>query len=171
MKKELLTDRLRLVPVCPQNFKFIFSLLRNDQIKKYLCDNENIEKEVVKSIIKRNESLFEEKGIGLWLIKSPTNSSPIGFCGFIKDEVLELIYVVHPDFQNYGYATEGISKVIEYFHQLKFHDEVFAKIDKPNLASHVVATKIGLMKVGEEKNPVTGGIMKVYKLVLKSVTA
>jgi ribosomal-protein-alanine N-acetyltransferase len=166
MNGELLTDRLRLVPVDQTDFEFIFSLLRHDKIKKYLCDNRDIENEFVKRLIKRNTSLFEEKGIGLWVIKLTTASSAVGFCGFIKDRLIELIYVVHPDFQNDGYATESILKVLEYFHQLKLPDEIFAKIDNPNLASHVVASKIGMIEVGEEINPVTDGIMKVYKLIL-----
>lgn len=164
MRKELLTDRLKLTPVDPKDFKIIFLLLRNKNVKKYLCDNRDIEKEFVKNLIKKNESLFRQKNIGLWLIKPLNSSSPIGFCGFIQDELLELIYVVHPDFQNNGFATESISKAIEYFLQLKIRDEVFAKIDKPNIASLIIASKIGMMEVGNEENPVTGGIIKIYKI-------
>lgn len=164
MKKELLTNRLRLIPVEPQNSDLIFSLLLNDKIKKYLCDNRDIEIDVVKRMISSSEILFEEKGIGLWLIRELATDSIVGFCGFFKNQLLELIYVVHPDFQNSGYATEASLRVIEYFDQFKLGDDVFAKIDLPNIESHVVANKIGMREVGIEKNRLTGGDMKLYKL-------
>jgi len=164
MKTELLTSKLRLVPVSALDLEIIYSFLRNENIKKYLCDNKDIEKEFVEDFITKSEILFREKGIGLWLIKPLNSSSPIGFCGFFKDDILELLFVVHPDFQNFGYATERISKVIEYFHQLNLHDDIYAKIDLPNLASHAVVSNIGMQEVGEEKNKITDGKIKVYKL-------
>ena len=166
MKKELLTSRLRLVPVETQDCDLILAMLRDDKIKKYLCDNQDLEKDVVEGIISNSESLFEEKGIGLWLIKDQSNHSTKGFCGFFKEDLLELIYVIHPDFQNQGFATESSLKVIDYFNQLKLKDDIFAKIDLPNVESHLVASKIGMKEIGIEKNVVTGGDMKVYKLEL-----
>ena len=163
MKKEFLTDRLRLVPIKIQDCDLILAMLRNDKIKKYLCDNKDIEKEFVKSIISKSESLFKEKGIGLWLIKDPVNHSIMGFCGFLNNDILELIYVIHPDFQNNGFATESSLRVIDYFNKLKLKDDIFAKIDLPNIESHLVATKIGMTEIGIEKNEVTGGDMKIYK--------
>jgi RimJ/RimL family protein N-acetyltransferase len=74
--------------------------------------------------------------------------------------------VVHPDFENNGHATEACLGVIEYFSQLKLNYDVFAKIDLPNIESHIVANKIVMKEVGIEKNPVTGGDMKLYKLQL-----
>jgi hypothetical protein len=65
MKKEPQTNRIRLVPVEPQDSVAVFSLLRNAKIKRYLCDNKDIEKEFVDGIISSSETLFKEKGIGL----------------------------------------------------------------------------------------------------------
>jgi ribosomal-protein-alanine N-acetyltransferase len=166
LKEELLTDRLRLVPIATQDSDAVFSLLRNPKIKKYLCDNKDIEKEFAEGIIDSSETLFTEKGIGLCLIRESATHSMVGFCGFFKNDLLELIYVVHPDFQSNGYATEACLRSIEYFNQLKLSDDVFAKIDLPNIESHVVAHKIGMRKIRMEKNPITGGDMKIYKLQL-----
>lgn len=164
MKRKLLTDRLRLVPVQTQDFNLIYSMLRNKKIKKYLCDNKDIEKDVVESMIRKSDSLFEEKGIGLWLIKDRVNHSVKGFCGFLNTQALELIYVIHPDSQNKGFATESTLRIIDYFNQLKLQEVIFAKIDIPNVESHLVAKKIGMKEIGIEKNEVTGGDMKLYKL-------
>ena len=57
-------------------------------------------------------------------------------------------------------------KVIDYFNQLKLKDDIFAKIDLPNVESHLVASKIGMKEIGIEKNVVTGGDMKLYELEL-----
>ena len=166
MKRELLTSRLRLVPVETQDCDLILTMLRNDHIKKYLCDNKDIEKDVVESMIRKSDSLFAEKGIGLWLIKDQANHVTRGLGGFILSDLLELIYVIHPNFQNQGLATESCLKVIDYFKQLKLKDDIFAKIDLPNVESHWVARQIGMKEIGTEPNVVTGGEMKVYKLEL-----
>ncbi len=163
MKKVLLTDRLKLVPVETKNCDLLFSMLRNNKIKKYLCDNKNIEKETVAEIIGSSETLFEEKNVGLWLIHYLKERSVIGYCGFISDNALELIYVIHPDFQNKGFATEASLKVIHHLTQ-NHAEDLYAKIDLPNLGSHTVAKKLGMKEIGIEKNEVTGGDMKVYKL-------
>jgi RimJ/RimL family protein N-acetyltransferase len=168
MKKALLTHRLSLIPLEAKDCDKLLSILHNSTIKKFLCDNKDVEREFVENMILKSESLFEEKGIGLWFIKHLTNESILGFCGLIDNEVLELIYVIQPDFQNNGFATESVLKVIDYFRQLRLQDDVFAKIDLPNTESHVVANKIGMMEIGIEKNKVTGGVMKVYKLVLNT---
>lgn len=164
MKKELLTVRLRLVPVASQDCDLLATLLRKPAIKRYLCDNQDIEKESVHRMISNSDALFEEKGVGLWLIREAAGGSAIGFCGFLQEAVLELIYVVHPDSQNRGLATESVLRIIEHFRQLKFTDALFAKVDVPNIASHAVTRKIGMKPAGIEKNRVTGGDMQVYEL-------
>lgn len=164
MKKKLLTDRLELIPVESGDGDEIFMLLRNDRIKKYLCDNKDIEKDVVATMISNSEALFKEKGIGLWLIRDSIDYSIMGFCGFLKNKQLELIYVIHPDFQNNGFASEATLRIIEHFKQLKIKEDVYAKIDLPNTESHLVANKIGMREIGIEKNSVTGGDMKLYRL-------
>ena len=164
MKKELLTDRLRLIPVESRDGDEIFLLLRNDKIKKYLCDNKDIEQNVSRSMVSNSEILFKEKGIGLWLIRDLRNDSTMGFCGFLKNKQLELIYVIHPDFQNNGFATEATLRIIEHFKQLKINEDIYAKVDLPNTESHIVANKIGMNGIGMAKNLATGGDMRLYRL-------
>lgn len=110
LNKVLFTGRLKLVPVETKNCDLVLSMLRNDKIKKYLCDNNDVDKETVEQIIKGSELLFEEKDVGLWLIHDLEEGAVIGYCGFFNDHVLELIYVIHPDFQNKGFATEAFLK-------------------------------------------------------------
>ncbi len=164
MKKELFTKRLKLVSVSAQDCDIIHSMLLNSHVKKYLCDNREIEKEIIEDMVRKSDSLFEEKRIGLWLIEDRGTQAITGFCGFIDGEVLELIYVIHPDFQDNGFATECSFGIIDYFKTLNLNDRIFAKIDLENTKSHLVAKKIGMIEVGIEKNQVTGGDMKLYEL-------
>lgn len=164
MRKELFSERLKLKAVELSDLDFMFSLLRNSAVKKYLLDDTDIEKKTVEGFIIESNSLFVNKNIGLWIAQLKSNSKYIGLCGFLNNEVLELIYIIHPDFENNGYATESCAILIEYFLKLKPDNALYAKIDIPNTSSHFVAKKIGMVEIKEEINENTGGVMKVYKL-------
>ena len=165
MKEPLVTERLQLLPVESNNFDIIFSMLRNEKVKKYLCDNRDLDKEAIRQLIRDSDALFAEEGIGLWLIYPKDERSAIGFCGFSRNEILELIYVVHPYFQNQGIGTEATFGIVNYFCQ-NHGEDLYAKVDLPNVESHKVARKLGMREVATEKNEVTGFDMKVYKLVI-----
>ena len=164
MKRVLLSRRLELVPINFIDADKLLSLLRNDKVKQYLCDNKEIEKDEVIRIVSGSESLFDAMDIGLWWIRILESFEIIGFCGFFRGEIIEIIYVIHPDHQRKGFATEATKRLVEYYQLLNLKEDIYAKIDEPNVESIIIAEKIGMAETGKETNPFTNGPMKVFTL-------
>ncbi|MBI3004310.1 MAG: GNAT family N-acetyltransferase [Ignavibacteriales bacterium] len=163
MKPTLTTNRLTLVPVEPQDKRLLLDLLRNKAVGRFLCDDREVEEETVDALVQKNELLYSQAGVGLWLIADKMTDVKIGFCGFFKSTDLEIVYAVHPEFQKKGYATEASSKALAFLREAGVQEDVFARIDEANKESHSIAEKIGMVPAGEDINPVTGGKMRVYR--------
>jgi ribosomal-protein-alanine N-acetyltransferase len=153
-----------MLPVEETHASILFELLRNDAIKRYLLDNREIEEDFVLDVIRKSQRLFEEQGIGLWLIHPSNTKTPIGVCGFVRSDTMELLYVIHPTHQGNGYATEAASKALSYYLELGFTEAIHARIDEPNVESHAVAKRLNMTLVGTQRNATTGGTMLVYRI-------
>ena len=164
MKKTLLSKRLKLVPVNNSDEAYLYDLLRNPNVKKYLLDNDDVELKTIRKFIAESNALFQKSNFGLWIVQNLKTSNAIGLCGLFYFELLELLYVIHPEYQNNGFATEASLRVISYINSLETQYDVYASIDIPNRLSHRVAQNIGMIEVKEEINKNTNGLMKVYKL-------
>ena len=167
LQPNLHSGRIEYIPISDQDCDELLALLHHPIFNKYLCDNRDLERAFVEAMIRDRNALFAGKGIGLWLLKHRYEQSVPGFCGFYKNEVLEIVYVSHPDFQGKGLATECALRVIGYLQQGNQPEPFFAKIDLPNIASHKIARKIGMQEVCMEINSVTGGKMLVYQFNAK----
>lgn len=82
--------------------------------------------------------------------------------GFLNDvqrngDSIEMGYVIHPDFQNNGYATEAFSAVILLLFSIG-HTTVKADAFAENAASMRVMEKCGMEKTGEEETIFYRGI-------------
>lgn len=166
VKHTLQTNRLRLLPCEIQDLDLLFRFLRNDHIKRFLCDNRDLKKEFVHSIIRKSDALFESKAVGLWLVQKLEDLQIVGFCGISRNEMgkLEILYGLHPDFLHQGYATESANTVIHYFRSHFPEEALMAKVDEPNTASLRVIARLGMQRIGREWNPVLRCDMILYQL-------
>lgn len=74
--------------------------------------------------------------------------------GFINEperneSVIELGYVIHPDYHNQGYASEALKAVIPYLFQQGSH-EIRAGAFEDNYASIKVMEACGMKRIGKE---------------------
>lgn len=67
----------------------------------------------------------------------------------IKDGKIEVGYVIHPQYQNNGYATEALVALIDHLHGCGFHT-VTAGYFQGNIASRRVMEKAGMTKSAYE---------------------
>lgn len=76
----------------------------------------------------------------------------IGFVNdvFIGENIVELGYVIHPNFKNKGFATETLSACIDLIFKSGFKT-VKAGAFEENLASQRVMQKCGMVLTGEEE--------------------
>lgn len=145
-KKSLIkTERLTLKPYSMQDMDGLVSLLINSEITKTFMvpEFESTEQayELAKKLItfsQAEDTQHLEYGIYL-------DEKIIGFvndCG-IDDNEIEIGYVIHPDYQGYGYATEAVKAVILELRDMEFR-KVSAGYFSDNEASRRVMEKCGM---------------------------
>jgi RimJ/RimL family protein N-acetyltransferase len=143
------TDRMLLRPYRVADLPAFHDLHRRDDVTRYLPWSSRDE-EAARTAINRHLQLkVEVDDQGLTLAGfDPESGSLVGEFVLILRSVEhrggELGYVLHPDFQGRGLATEGARHMLGIaFGKLKLH-RVIARIDARNQASAGVLRKLGM---------------------------
>lgn len=144
-KEQIATKRLVLKPYSNKDIDSLVELLTNEIITKTFMvpDYETKEQfvDLAKKLIsfsKPEDTKHLEYGIYL-------ENKLIGFindCNLEEDEI-EIGYVVHPDYQGHGYATEAVLAVINDLKAMGFK-KVSAGFLVDNAASRKVLEKCGM---------------------------
>lgn len=147
------TERLTIKPFASDDMNGLVDLLANPEIAKTfmipkfesLAQLESLAKKlIVFSQVEYTKHLeygiyFDGKVIGF-----------INDCGF-EDEEIEIGYVIHPDYQGHGYATEAVSAIICELREMGFH-KVTAGFFEGNTASYRVMQKCGMRLIDVTNN-------------------
>lgn len=153
--KNLESQRLLLRQITPADVNEIFALRSDTEVMKYvarpLCKNLDDAMVLINMI---EQKLFSNEGIN-WAITLKDNNTLIGFIGHyrIKWEHFrsEIGYMLSPEFQGKGIATEAIKLVVDYgFQDMKMHS-LEAVIDPQNAASAKVLEKNNFIKKAHYK--------------------
>lgn len=143
------TERLAIKPYGVSDQAAMIELLTNQEIKKsYMIPDFQTEEEAINMFKKLYAFSYDDKHYerGIYL-----NQQLIGFVNDveIEDSVIELGYVIHPEYHNKGYATEMLQAVIcELFH--KGYSQIVTGAFDHNLASIQVMLKCGMSKLEKE---------------------
>lgn len=148
--KELVTRRLVLKSYNVEDMGRLVRILMNEQISRTFMIPDYPEEEQYRELAQKlvqfsrpEDERHLEYGIYL-------NGLLIGFindCGF-DDEEIEIGYVVHPDHQNRGYATEAVNAVIQELWTMGFQ-RITAGFFEDNPASRRVMEKCGMTLNGD----------------------
>jgi RimJ/RimL family protein N-acetyltransferase len=114
-----------------------------------------------------DESNFCDPWIHGFTLVHLASSAVIGRCGFkgppAADGVVEIAYVVSPEHQGKGYATEAAAALVDYAFS---HDQVRTvrahTLPEPNASTRVL-TKCGFQRVGEVIDPEDGLVWRWEK--------
>ncbi len=145
-KKALIeTERLTIKPYALEDVDGLVDLLINPEITKTFMvpkfeSLEQVEKLAKKLIVFSQEDDTKHFEYGIYL-----DGKLIGFvndCG-IEDDEIEIGYVIHPDYQGHGYATEAVRAIICELREMGFH-KVSAGFFVENTASYCVMEKCGM---------------------------
>lgn len=91
----------------------------------------------------RNVYVLDNKRLDLLCIEKATGRK-IGVFGFvINGSNFEISYLLSPDAQHKGYATEAIERIIQYIRNNYSVKKVFAEIHKDNTKSLALVQKLG----------------------------
>lgn len=102
------------------------------------------------------ENMYGFYEYGMWLVFSKETGKLIGRAGL---EHNEMGYMIAPEFQNLGYATEVCRFIVDYARKNTDFEELYCRIDEKNVASVRLAKRLGFVRNGQiwnERN--TGGL-------------
>ena len=102
------------------------------------------------------ENMYGFYEYGMWLVFSKETGNLIGRAGL---EHNEMGYMIAPEFQNLGYATEVCCFIVDYARKNTDFEELYCRIDEKNVASVRLAKRLGFVRngqIGTERN--TGGL-------------
>lgn len=91
------------------------------------------------------ENMYGFYEYGMWLVFSKETGKLIGRAGLEHDE---LGYMIAPELQNRGYATEVCHFIIDYARENTDFEELYCRIDERNEASVRLAKKLGFTNSG-----------------------
>lgn len=146
-KAQIKTERLILKPYSEHDIDTFIDLLTNPEITSTFMVPEmgsrSCAEELVKKLIgfsQPDDTKHLEYGIYL-------GEKMIGFvndCGVEEDEI-EIGYVIHPQYQGHGYATEAVHTVLAELREMGFR-KVTAGYFAENTASLRVMEKCGMQR-------------------------
>jgi RimJ/RimL family protein N-acetyltransferase len=143
------TDRMRLRPYALDDFEQFHELHRRDDVARYL-PWETRDEEASRAALERHQKRTVEvdgDGISLAGLDAGTDRLVGEFVLILRSvqhRGAEVGYVVHPDFQGRGLATEGARHMLGIaFDDLDLH-RVVARLDSRNHASAAVLKRLGM---------------------------
>src|SRR2546425_13343449 len=77
------SERLKYQPVTLARLDDFHSLVQDDHVRRYLMDGQVFPREWSEQRVRDSISLFDRRGVGLWLAYERTSSELAGFCGFL----------------------------------------------------------------------------------------
>ena len=120
------------------------------EVYKYFKNPIKIER---KKHIEWLNDIYKNDNTRIDLIALDSNGDRIGVFGLVvNDKTVELNYLVAPEQQHKGYATEGVLCLIEYTQKHYDTKKIIAEIHKDNLASINLAAKLGFKPTKQHGN-------------------
>ncbi len=120
-------------------------LTTDEHVRRYLLDGQVLPREWALEEIRASERLFEERRVGLWLVRDA--SGPIGFAGFRAfaeiDPAPQLVYALLGRGTGRGLATEMGQTLVQHAHRVGLRP-IYASVDEVNVASVRVLEKLGI---------------------------
>lgn len=109
------------------------------------------------------ENMYGFYEYGMWLVFSKETGKLIGRAGLEHDE---LGYMIAPELQNLGYATEVCRFIIDYARENTDFEELYCRIDERNQASVRLAKKLGFTNSGHVDEDIHASI---YRKNIKNI--
>jgi ribosomal-protein-alanine N-acetyltransferase len=150
-QRSFASKRLRFTPLADADLDSFHALVVDEHVRRFLMDGEVQPREWSEGRLRDSRALFEEYGIGLWMVREIAGDALVGFCGFLVIPALrpepQLLYGVYERFTGRGYATEMASACVMRARNLAGFDVVYAGVDEPNVASRRVLEKLGFEEI------------------------
>lgn len=146
--------RLTYQPLAPSALEDFHRLVQDDHVRRYLMDGQLFSREWSAQRVRDSESLFERRGVGLWLTRETATYEVIGFCGFLVFPSMhpepQLVYALFERFTGHGFATEMARAAIAEARRHRGFATIHAGVDAVNTVSVRILEKLGFRVVATE---------------------
>lgn len=144
----LTTERLILRPMRVEDCFDMYDYAKRADVTKYLTWSPHINLEHTKEYLKYIKKHYRLGDFYDWAVVLANEGQMIGTCGFTRfhfeHDAAEIGYVLHPDHHGKGYATEAVSRVLEFGFEDLLLNRIEAKYMMGNDASRRVMEKCGM---------------------------
>ncbi len=142
------TERLRIRYLTEQDAEFALHIYNTPPFLQFVGDRHirNVE-QATQYLINGPMKMYQEKGVGLYLVELKACSTPIGLCGLIKRDHLDDIDIGYGYLEEYfgkGFAFESCQSVLSYAQETLKLQRVIAFTNSDNVASIKLLEKLGL---------------------------
>ena len=142
------TPRLRLRELTVEDAKFVFRLVNEPSFLS------NIGDKGVKNLDGARQFILEgpwtrqkRRGYGQFLVELKEGGVPIGVCGLVYRESLDVTdvgFALLPEYWKRGFAYEAADAMLQYGHSTLGIDRIVGLTSEENLASISVLEKLGM---------------------------
>ena len=136
----MMSERLNFHPVALATLDDFHGLVQDDHVRRFLMDGEMFPREWSEERVRDSDSLFEQRGVGLWLAYERRTEALVGFCGFLQIPSIhpepQLVYALFERFTGTGYATEMARAAIAQARRQPEFGPIVASVDEANAASY-----------------------------------
>ncbi len=142
----LSTDRTILTPITPEEIDLLHRHWNNDQVRRFLWDDQPVSRETVVAIVDGSREQFALEGSGIWSVRDRESREMIGSAGywrFHEPPRLELIISLDPERWGVGIAREVGERLMLFGYEELGMDQVLASTDAPNLRSLHLIERLG----------------------------
>jgi len=147
----LSTARLTLRPLVPADAPFISELVNQPSWLRNIGErNVRSLEDAVGYIEKGPMASYAKHGFGLWCVDRTADATPIGMCGLLKRDYLDIPdigFAYLERFQGQGYGKEAAAGTLGYAHATLGVPRVAAVIDPANTPSIRIVERLGLRYV------------------------
>jgi RimJ/RimL family protein N-acetyltransferase len=142
------TPRLRIRELTIDDAEFVFRLVNEPSFLANIGDKgvRNLE-DAKQFILKSPWTCQEKQGHGQFLVELKEGGDPVGVCGLLYREALDVTdvgFAILPQYWRRGIAYEAASAVLEYGHSTLGIDTIVGLTSEDNLASIGVLEKLGM---------------------------
>ncbi|RDI45683.1 GNAT family N-acetyltransferase [Falsibacillus pallidus] len=142
------TERLILRWLTEEDAGFMLQLLNDTGYIQFIGDRGvRTEEEARNFLLNGPIKMYQEHGIGLYLVEMKEDGDLLGICGLIKRDGLEDIdigFAFLEQFRGQGYAFEAAEAALAYGKDVKKLKRIVAITTKDNESSTKLLEKIGL---------------------------
>ena len=142
---KLETDRLYFRRYAIEDYPFVYDLVRDERVMRYIGDGKPKDISYAKNLILRMLEQYKNfDDYGLHVLIEKMSNAYVGHAGIVAQVIddtfeLELGYWIHPDFWGQGYGKEAANALAIYANEEMGLERYISAIQVGNIASEKIA--------------------------------